>query len=145
MWPQTFILGPGAAEMAGKLLARMFDEVVTVRRLELVEDPTKYDFVIRLVHGPFDDRTLLLPLFSNQRYRVDIGAEVYLLDESFLGKVNARGSESFWMMNLLAADLFKGDSRLLEKASVTLNGAVQESLFELMEELEPLMQEALGH
>jgi hypothetical protein len=132
---KTFIIGPGAAEMADKMLSRIFDEVVQVRHLDRVEDPERFDFVIRLVHESFDDRTLFLPLFSRQRYLVDLAAEVSRLDGSFVGKIDARGSESFWLMHLAAANPFEDDERLLAKASKTLNAAVQESLFRLMDEL----------
>jgi hypothetical protein len=135
---KTFIIGPGAAEMADKMLSRMFDEVIDVRSLDRVEDPQRFDFVIRLVHESFDDRTLFLPLFSHQRYLVDLAAEVSRLDGTSLGKVNAQGAESFWLMNLAAANPLEGDERLLDKASVTLNAAVQESLFGLMAELASL-------
>ena len=132
---KTLLIGPGAAEMAAKMLSRMFDEVISVRNLDRVEDPERFDFVIRLVHESFDDLTLFLPLFSRHRYRVDLGAEVSRLDGSFVGKVAARGSESFWLMNLAAANPLEGDERLLDKASKTLNAAVQESLFGMMDEL----------
>ena len=135
---KTFIIGPGAAEMAEKMLRRMFEDVERVRRLDRVEEPERFDFVIRLVQNSFDDRTLFLPLFSNQRYRVDLGAEVSRPDGSLVGGVAARGSESFWMMNLAAANPFESDERLLDRAGMTLNAAVQESLFELMDELERL-------
>ncbi len=131
---KSFFIGPGAAEMAGKMLSRMFDEVIDVRSLDQVENPERFDFVIQLVHESFDDRTFFLPLFSRHRYRVDLGAEISRLDGSSVGKVAARGSESFWLMNLAAATL-EDDERLLAKASKTLNAAVQESLFRLMGEL----------
>ncbi len=121
--------------MAGKMLSRMFDEVIDVRSLDQVENPERFDFVIQLVHESFDDRTFFLPLFSRHRYRVDLGAEISRLDGSSVGKVAARGSESFWLMNLAAANPLEDDERLLAKASKTLNAAVQESLFRLMGEL----------
>lgn len=136
---KTFIIGPGAAEMAERMLDRMFEVVVEECCLGQVPELERFDFVIRLVHESFDDRTLLLPFFSRQRYVVDLGAEVSLPDGTSLGNVDARGSESFWLMNLSAANPWKGDQRLLDKASNTLNAAVQESLFGLMDELEPLL------
>jgi hypothetical protein len=132
---KTFIIGPSAAEMANKMLSRMFDQVEQVRTLDAIEGPERFDFVISLTHEAFDDQTLLLPLYSRQRYRLDLGAEVYRLDETFVAKVEARGSESFWLMNLVAASPFEGNQRLLGKAAQTLNAAVQESLFGLMDEL----------
>lgn len=135
---KTFIIGPGAAEMAEKMLARMFDEVTNVPLLARLDDPEHFDFVIRLVHESFDDRTIFMPLFSRQRYKAHLGAEVSRPDGSFVGKVDAEGSESFWLMNLAAANPLEGDERLLEKASKTLNAAVQESLFGLMDELASL-------
>jgi hypothetical protein len=135
---KTFIIGPGAAEMAEKMLRRIFEDVERVRRLDQVEDPERFDFVIRLVQNSFDDRTLFLPFFSNQRYRVDLGAELSRPNGSRVGGVTARGSESFWLMNLAAANPFEGDERLLDRAGMTLNAAVQESLFGLMDKLERL-------
>ena len=140
--PKTFIIGPGASEMTGKMLARMFDEVVTARHLDRVPDLQRFDFVIQLVLDSFDDRTLTIPFFSNQRYRVDLGAEISRPDGSFVGRVDARGSESWWFLNLAAANPWEGDARLLERASRTLNAAVQESLFELMDDLEVLLRAA---
>jgi len=136
---KTFIIGPGAAQMAGDMLARMFDEVVTVRRLELVPDLEYFDYVIRLVLDDFNDRTLSFPIFSNQRYLVELAAEVSRPDGSLVGRVDARGAESFWFRNLAAANPNRSDAPLLEKASRTLNAAVQESLFELMDEVEELV------
>lgn len=136
---KTFIIGPGASQMAGDMLARMFDEVVTVRRLELVPDLEYFDYVIRLVLDDFSDRTLSFPIFSNQRYLVELAAEVSRPDGSLVGRVDARGAESFWFRNLAAANPNRNDAPLLEKASRTLNAAVQESLFELMDEVEELI------
>jgi hypothetical protein len=135
---KTFIIGPGAAEMAEKMLRQMFSRVERVRRIDQVEDVEQFDFVIQLIHHGFDDRTLFLPFFSNQRYRVDLGAEVTRPNGSIVGEVTARGSESFWVMNLAAANPYENDERLLDRAGTVLNAAVQESLFELMDELEPL-------
>jgi len=135
---KTFIIGPGAAEMAEKMLLRMFDDVIEECCLDQVADPERFDFVIRLVHESFDDRALVLPIFTRQKYRVDLAAEVSRLDGSYLGRVEARGEESFWLMNLAEANPYKGDERLLGKASKTLNAAVQESLFRLMDELASL-------
>ena len=135
---KTFIIGPGAAEMAEKMLRQMFSRVERVRHIDQVEDVEQFDFVIQLVHHGFDDRTLFLPFFSNQRYRVDLGADVWRPNGPILWNVTARGSESFWMMNLAAANPFEKDERLLDRAGTVLNAAVQESLFELMDELEPL-------
>jgi hypothetical protein len=125
--------------MAGDMLARMFDEVVTVRRLELVPDLEYFDYVIRLVLDDFNDRTLSFPIFSNQRYLVELAAEISRPDGSLVGRVDARGAESFWFRNLAAANPNRSDAPLLEKASRTLNAAVQESLFELMDEVEELV------
>ena len=136
---KSFFIGPGATEMASKMLQRIFDRVIDVRSLDHVEDPECFDFVIRLLHESFDDGTLFLPLFSRHRYRLDLGALVTHVDGSFIALVEARGSESFWSMNLAAANpLSESDSGFLGKASRTLNAAVQESLFGLMDELESL-------
>jgi hypothetical protein len=139
---KTFIIGPGATQMAGEMLARMFDQVVTVRRLELVPDLAYFDYVIQLVLDSFDDRTLTFPIFSNQRYLVELGAEITRADGSFVGRIDTHGAESFWFRNLAAANPYRSDARLLEKASNTLNAAVQESLFEMMDELEVILQSA---
>jgi hypothetical protein len=135
---KTFTIGPGAAQMADAMLSRMFDETIVVRRLERLEDPERYDFSIRLIHESFDDRTLYLPLVMRQRYRVDIAAEITRLDGTFVGRVEARGSEAFWIMSLAAANPYESDERLLGRASKVLNAAVQESLFGLMDELSEL-------
>jgi len=135
---KTYIIGPGASQMAGDMLSRMFDEVEIVRRLDHVPNLGRYDFVIQLFLDEFDDRTLSVPLFSNLRYLVELGAEVSRPDGTVVGRVEGRGSESFWFRNLAAANPYRSDERILEKASTTLNAAVQESLFELMEELEEL-------
>ena len=66
---QTYIIGPGAAHMAETMLDRMFEAVERTRHLNRVEGPKDYAYVIRLIHTDFDDRTLFLPFFSNQRYR----------------------------------------------------------------------------
>ena len=136
---KTFIIGPGAAEMAEKMLVQMFDDVIEECCLDKVSELERYDLVIRLIHESFDDRTLFLPFFSRQRYLVDLAAEITRVDGSAVGKVEARGSESFWLMNLSAANPYKSDAGLLEKASNTLNAAVQESVFGLMDELELLL------
>lgn len=136
---KTFIIGPGAAEMAEKMLLRMFDEVVEECCLDQVEDLARFDFVIRLIHESFDDRMLVLPLFSRQKFRVDLGAVVSRSDGSLLGELEARGEETFWLINLAEANPYEGDDRLLAKASKTLNAAVQESLFRLMDELDSLL------
>ena len=102
----------------------------------------RFDFVVRLVHESFDDRTLYLPLFSNQRYRVDLGAVVSRPNGADIGEATARGAESFWVLNLAAANPFEDDKRLLDRASRTLNEAVQESLFKLMDELAPFFATA---
>jgi hypothetical protein len=135
---KMFIIGPSAAGMAERMLGQMFVGVERVRHLDRVADPSQFDYVIRLIHTYFDDRTLFLPLFSNQRYRVDISATVTRIDGSVIGEAIGRGSESFWTVNLADANPFEGDQRLLDKAGKTLNAAVQESLFELMNDLEPL-------
>ena len=135
---KTYIIGPGASQMAGDMLSRMFDEVEIVRRLDHVPNLGRYDFVIQLFLDEFDDRTLTVPLFSNLRYLVELGAEVSRPDGTVVGRVEGRGTESFWFRNLAAANPYRSDERLLEKASTTLNAAVQESLFELMEDLEEL-------
>ena len=77
---KTFIIGPGAAAMAETMLNRMFSDVRRVRHADQMADAEPFDFAIRLVQDSFDDRTLFFPLFSNQRYRVDLGAEVSRLD-----------------------------------------------------------------
>ena len=136
---KTFIIGPGASQMAGDMLARMFDEVVTVRRLDLVPDMIYFDYVIRLVLDSFDNRTLSFPLFSNQRYLVELGAEISRADGSIIGRIDSSGAESFWFRNLEAANTYRSDANILEKASNTLNAAVQESLFEMMDELEAIL------
>jgi hypothetical protein len=135
---KSMIIGPGATEMADKMLTQMFDDVVEVRALSQVMEPERYEFVIRLVHGPFDGGTFILPLVSRQRYRVEIGAEVSRRDGTFIDRVDAEGSESFWLVSLGEASPFEGDERLLKKASTTLNAALQETLFELMDELAEL-------
>ena len=135
---KSFIIGPGAAEMADRMLSRMFDEVIDVRSLDEVEDPQRFDLVIRLVHDSFDDQNLFFLLFSRQRYRIGLRAEVSRFNGSVVGRVHALGSESFWIMGLIEANPLEGDSRLLRKAGKTLNLAVQESLFALMEELASL-------
>ena len=136
---KTFIIGPGAAEMAERMLEVMFEEVVDACCLDQVPELERFDLVIRLVQESFDDRMLLLPFFSRQRYVVDLAAEVSRVDGGSLGKVEARGYESFWIMNLAAANPYQSDARLLGKASTTLNAAVQESLFGLMDELASLL------
>ena len=135
---KTFIIGPGAAAMAETMLNRMFSDVRRVRHADQMADAKPFDFAIRLVQDSFDDRTLFFPFFSNQRYRVDLGAEVSRPNGSLVGRVTARGAKSFWTMNLAAA-IPKNDERLLRRAGTSLNAAVQESLFELMDELEELV------
>ena len=125
--------------MVGEMLARVFDEVVTVRRLELVPDLDRFDYVIQMVLKSFDDRTLTFPLYSNQRYLVKLRAEVFDADGTFIGKVGANGAKSFWFRNLEAANTYRSDASILEKASNTLNFAVQQSLFGMMAELEELL------
>ena len=139
---KTFIIGPGATQMAGNMLKRVFDEVETVRRLELVPNLEDFDYVIQLFLENFDDRTISIPIFSNQRYLVELGAEISRPDGSVVGRVEGRGADSFWFRNLAAANPNRDDAPLLEKASNTLNSAVQESLFELMDELEELFDAA---
>ncbi len=135
---KSFIIGPGAAEMTGRMFERMFDDVVTARFLDRVPDPERFDYVIRLVHDDFDDRSLFLPLFTNQRYRVGIGAEVSRMDDTELGRVSGEGSDNFWIASIFPLNPLESDRPLLAKASRTLNAAVQESLFELMDELAEL-------
>ena len=137
---KTFIIGPGATQMAGEMLARMFDEVVTVRNLDRVPDLARFDYVVQLVLDSFDDRTFSLPLISNQRYRVELGAAITRADGSPVGRTSTRGAKSFWFMNLQAADTYSTNPAIVEKASNTLNAAVQESLFEMMDELESILQ-----
>ena len=45
------------------------------------------------------------------------------------------------MFNLMAANPYAKDERLLERAGRTLNTAIEESLFEIMNELGPLFDE----
>ena len=124
--------------MAGTMLSHMFDDVISVRNLDRVEDPERFDFVIRLVHESFDDQNLFFPFFSRQRYRVGLGAEVSRPNGSLVGSVDGRGSESFWLMSLGEMSPIDADERLLDKASKTLNAAVQESLLGLLDELASL-------
>ncbi|GAG44382.1 unnamed protein product, partial [marine sediment metagenome] len=138
---KTFIIGPGAAAMAGSMLSRIFDEVVPARHLDRVENLERFDFVIRLVQESFDSRALFLPLLANHRFRVGLGAEVFRpdagspgkLDE--LGKVDAVGSESFWLLSIAPTNPLETDDRVLKKGARALNAAIQESLFALMDKL----------
>ena len=132
------IIGPGAAEMAGKMLSRMFDEVETARILDRVEDLDRFDFVVRLVHDFFDDSDIFLFLGSRQRYRIGLRAEVSRPDGTPVDRVHAVGSEAFWIVSLGEANPLEGDERTARKAGETLNLAVQETLFELMEEIAAL-------
>lgn len=133
---KTFIIGPGAAEMTARMLQQMFDEVETARILERVEDRERFDYVIRLVHDSFDSRTLFLPLLTKRRYEVGVGAEVSSGDGSRVGRVGGTGADSFWLVGLSPENRLEGDERIRAKASVTLNAAVQDALFELMEALD---------
>lgn len=133
---KTFIIGPGAAEMTARMLQQMFDEVETARVLERVEDRERFDYVIRLVHDSFDSRTLFLPLLTKRRYEVGVGAEVSSGDGSRVGRVGGTGADSFWLVGLSPENRLEGDERIRAKASVTLNAAVQDALFELMEALD---------
>jgi hypothetical protein len=134
---QSFIIGPGAAAMAGRMLGRMFDEVVDVRHIDRVEDRERFDYVIRLVHDSFDSRTLFLPLLTNRRFEVGIGAEISRGDGSPVSRVAGVGADSFWRFGPAPPDsLFQKDSRVLLGASRTLNVAVQASLFQLMDALD---------
>lgn len=137
----TFILGPGAAEMAQAMLSQMFEDVTLVRNLDQVEDPKRFDYVIRLVHQTFNAKVFILPLISRQRYVVAFSAELSQRDGTRLAEVDAKGSEWFWTTTSGDRSPFEGetrDDRFLAKAQWTLNVAVQESLFRLMEELAEL-------
>jgi hypothetical protein len=136
---KTFIIGPGATQMVEEMLKRIFDEVVTVRNLDLVPDLPRFDYVIKLVHDGFDSRTISFPFFSNGRVLVELGAEVTRADGSFVGRLKSRGAKSFWFWNLEADNTDGIYSDILERASKTLNAAVQESLFGMMDELEELL------
>ena len=136
---KTFIIGPGATQMVGEMLERIFDEVVTVRNLNLVPDLARFDYVIHLVLDDFDTRTINLPIFSNGRFFVELGAEVTRADGAFVGRLKSSGSKSFWFGNLEANNTDGVYSDILERASKTFNAAVQESLFGMMEELEELL------
>jgi hypothetical protein len=136
---KTFIIGPGATQMVGEMLGRIFDEVVTVRNLDLVPDLARFDYVIHLVLDDFDTRTINLPIFSNGRFFVELGADVTRADGAFVGRLKSSGSKSFWFGNLEADNTDGVYSDILERASKTFNAAVQESLFGMMEELEELL------
>lgn len=137
---KNFIIGPGAAEMARRMLGQIFDEALEARTLNEIETIERFDYIIRLTHEGFDDRTLYLPLFSQHRYKLTLGANVSRLDGMKIGSVSARGSEWFLRFSLLPTDPRKHERPLLEKASRTLNAAVQESLFGMMDELEELFE-----
>jgi hypothetical protein len=136
---KSFIIGPGATQMVEEMLNHIFDEVVTVRNLDLVPDLPRFDYVIKLVHDGFDNRTISFPFFSNSRVRVELGAEVTRADGSFVGRLESSGAKSFWFWNLEADNTDGIYSDILERASKTLNAAVQESLFGMMDELEDLL------
>lgn len=132
---QTFTIGPGAAAMAEQMLSRMFDEVTRARYLDRVEDLQRYDFVIQLLHESFDDRNLYFLIGSRQSYRVGLGAAISRPDGPREAVVDGEGSESFWHLGLGEALPVEGKARLSKRAGQTLNKAVQESLFGLMERL----------
>jgi hypothetical protein len=137
----TLILGPGAAEMTRIMLASMFDEVILVRSLDRVEQPKRFDYVIRLVHQSFKANVLILPLVSRQRYVVEFSAEISLLDGTRLAEIEAKGKEGFWTTTSGDRSPFEGDTRddrFRAAAQPALNAAVQESLFRLVDELADL-------
>lgn len=137
---QSFIIGPGAAAMAGRMLGRMFDEVVDVRHLDRVEDLERFDWVVHLVHDSFDSRTVFLPLLTNRRYEVGVSADVSRGDGARVGRVAGVGADSFWRAGLAPPDSrFEKDARVLPGASATLNRAVQDCLFQLVDALEDLV------
>ena len=121
--------------MAEQMLSRMFDEVTRARYLDRVEDLQRYDFVIQLLHESFDDRNLYFLIGSRQSYRVGLGAAISRPDGPREAAVYGEGSESFWHMGLGEALPVEGKARLSTRAGQTLNKAVQESLFGLMERL----------
>jgi len=65
--------------------------------------------------------------------------EVARADDSFVGGLQSRGTKSFWFWNLEAANSDGIYSDIRESASNTLNAAVQESLFGMMDELVELL------
>ncbi len=134
---KTFIIGPGAAQMAEQMLLRMFDEVERARRLDRVEDLDRFDHVIHLVHDSFDDLNIFLVLGSRQRYRVGLGAEVSRPDGTEEGSVHGVGKGAFWFLGL--GEPVEGDDRLARRAGETLNRAVQASLFQMMDQLVALL------
>ncbi len=136
---KTFIIGPGATQMVEEMLTHVFDEVVTARDLDFVPDLPRFDYVIKLALNGFDNRTISFPFFSNGRFLVELGAEVTRADGSFVGKLESSGAKSFWFWNLEANNTDGIYSDILERASKTLNAAVQESLFGMMDGLEELL------
>ena len=132
---QTFIIGPGAAAMAEQMLSHMFDEVTRARHLDRVENLQRYDFVIHLLHESFDDRNRYFLIGSRQSYRVGLGAAISRPDGPREAAVHGEGSGSFWHLGLGEVRPVGGTDRLSARAGQTLNEAVQESLFALMDRL----------
>ena len=141
---KTFIIGPGAAEMAKRMLDQVFDEVVETRLLERV-DLQRFDYVVRLVHDSFDSRTLFIPLLTNRRFEVGIGAELSRAADGYpLARVSGLGSDSFWQFSLTPENRLESDAPIREKGSVAMNAAVQDALFDLMESLERALPRSPG-
>ena len=95
--------------------------------------------MIKLALDDFDNRTINFPFRSNGRFVVELGAEVTRADGSFVGRLSSRGANSLWFWNLEADNTDGIYSDILDRASKTLNAAVQESLFGMMDELEELL------